>query len=107
MTDKDIDSKIEVVDAVQRESDGVIFEVSELRMHFFGWLNNKSKGLNLKPNRFSDVHVWCWSLCVQVDQRVSFIDPQSGMYTDGVVVAIHGPKKMEVGYWRSSWSDPK
>jgi len=43
----------------------------------------------------------------QVNQRVSFIDPQSGIYTDGVVIGIHGPKKIEVGYWRSSWSDPR
>ncbi len=43
----------------------------------------------------------------QVDQRVSFVDPQSGIYTDGVVVAVHGPQEIEVGYWRSSWSDPK
>jgi hypothetical protein len=43
----------------------------------------------------------------QVDQRVSFIDPQSGIYTDGIVIGIHGPKEIEVGYWRSSWSDTK
>jgi hypothetical protein len=44
---------------------------------------------------------------MQVDQRVNFIDPQSGLYTDGVVVRIHSSTEVEVRYYRSSWSDPK
>lgn len=48
-----------------------------------------------------------YAMHVQVGQRVSFIDPQSGIYTDGVVVCFHGNDQVEVGYHRSGWSDPK
>lgn len=43
----------------------------------------------------------------QVQQRVSFVDPKSGFYVDGVVVSIRGPHLVEVGYWGSSWSRSK
>lgn len=41
----------------------------------------------------------------EVQQRVSFLDPKSRFYVDGVVAAILGPHHVEVGYWGSRWSD--
>ena len=94
---------------MKRESDGVVFEVRNgigdqapmlsSRVSFSGLFRHQRRTIH-------SPHAVTLST-EQVDERVSFIDPQSGIYTDGIVVAFPGPKKVEVGYWRSSWSDPK
>lgn len=43
----------------------------------------------------------------QPEQYVKFRDPQSDFYTDGRVVAIHAPDRIEVAYRIGSWSHPK
>jgi hypothetical protein len=43
----------------------------------------------------------------EVRQRVSFVDPRSKFYVDGVVVAIRGQNLVEVGYWGTPWSATK
>ena len=43
----------------------------------------------------------------KVKQRVSFVDPTSGFYVDGVVKSIRGPHLVEVGYWKSRWASEK
>lgn len=46
-------------------------------------------------------------LKVKVNDRVTFLDPKSGFYVDGVVVSIRSAQLVEVGYYGSRWSHPK
>lgn len=98
---------MEPITSKQRLTDGQTFTVSDaLGCALAAW-----PGLRLLPQPEASDMVQSlglfYAMHVQVGQRVSFIDPQSGIYTDGVVVCFHGNDQVEVGYHRSGWSDPK
>lgn len=77
------------LDRSHRDSDGQVFEVRQM----------------MRRCRYPYLMITS-IFTLKVGQKVKFLDPLTGFFSDGRIVAIDS-KGVEVRYRTSSWSDPK